>query len=207
MNLIQWFSLAGICTRKAGSGGKTHAFCPGRAAAVNEGTSEKSPRTAATTQAAKPRFCRRQRRHVRKIAADGRDNAGDKTHAFWRRQRRHVRKIAGGDFSNRRGSRPISRVLSRAIIPLGSASPRTSSGLPGSARGSALHPCSKEGGCFPIWPCSRWGLPCQPCYQGRGALLPHRFTLAVPGLATWTWAVCSLLHFPWARAPQALPGT
>ena len=21
------------------------------------------------------------------------------------------------------------------------------------------------------------------------------------------WAVCSLLHFPWARAPQALPGT
>jgi hypothetical protein len=23
-------------------------------------------------------------------------------------------------------------------------------------------------------------LPCQPCYQGRGALLPHRFTLAVP---------------------------
>jgi hypothetical protein len=30
---------------------------------------------------------------------------------------------------------------------------------------------------FPIWPCSRWGLPCRPCYQGRGALLPHRFTL------------------------------
>src|SRR5207302_5045955 len=22
-----------------------------------------------------------------------------------------------------------------------------------------------------------------------------------------TWAVCSLLHFPWAHAPQALPGT
>jgi len=35
-------------------------------------------------------------------------------------------------------------------------------------------------GCFPIWPCSRWGLPCRPCYQGRGALLPHRFTLAGP---------------------------
>src|SRR6202789_253782 len=29
----------------------------------------------------------------------------------------------------------------------------------------------------PIWSCSRWGLPCRPCYQGRGALLPHRFTL------------------------------
>ncbi len=29
----------------------------------------------------------------------------------------------------------------------------------------------------PIRPCSRWGLPCRPCCQGRGALLPHRFTL------------------------------
>ena len=30
----------------------------------------------------------------------------------------------------------------------------------------------------PIWPCSGWGLPCRPCHQWRGALLPHRFTLA-----------------------------
>src|SRR5208282_2994299 len=30
----------------------------------------------------------------------------------------------------------------------------------------------------PIRSCSRWGLPCRPCCQGRGALLPHRFTLA-----------------------------
>ena len=29
----------------------------------------------------------------------------------------------------------------------------------------------------PIRFCSRWGLPCQPCRQGRGALLPHPFTL------------------------------
>ena len=29
----------------------------------------------------------------------------------------------------------------------------------------------------PIWSCSRWGLPCRPCCQGRGALLPHPFTL------------------------------
>ena len=28
------------------------------------------------------------------------------------------------------------------------------------------------------WPCSGWGLPCDPCHQGSGALLPHRFTLA-----------------------------
>ncbi len=30
----------------------------------------------------------------------------------------------------------------------------------------------------PIRSCSRWGLPCRPCHQGRGALLPHPFTLA-----------------------------
>ena len=31
---------------------------------------------------------------------------------------------------------------------------------------------------FSIWPCSKWGLPCRYCYQQRGALLPHLFTLA-----------------------------
>ena len=35
----------------------------------------------------------------------------------------------------------------------------------------------------PVWPCSRWGLPCHSCYQKRGALLPHRFTLACARLA------------------------
>ena len=30
----------------------------------------------------------------------------------------------------------------------------------------------------PVWPCSRWGLPCRSRYRSRGALLPHRFTLA-----------------------------
>src|SRR5690606_31105344 len=29
----------------------------------------------------------------------------------------------------------------------------------------------------PIWSCSRWGLPCDPCCQAPGALLPHPFTL------------------------------
>ena len=37
---------------------------------------------------------------------------------------------------------------------------------------------------IPIRFCSRWGLPCRPCYQGRGALLPHRFALT---LAPETW--------------------
>ena len=54
----------------------------------------------------------------------------------------------------------------------------------------------------PIWPCSEWGLPCHACYQARGALLPHHFTLTGQGPAVYF-----LWHFPWARAPQALPGT
>ena len=30
---------------------------------------------------------------------------------------------------------------------------------------------------IPIRSCSRWGLPCRPCCQRRGGLLPHPFTL------------------------------
>ena len=97
-----------------------------------------------------------------------------------------------------KGSRPISRVLSWAIIPLGSASPRTSSSLPGNDAG---HAC-----CSPIWPCSGWGLPCRFRCRSRGALLPHRFTLTCAPHGGPS-AVCSLLHWPSARAAQALPGT
>src|SRR5581483_3989415 len=42
----------------------------------------------------------------------------------------------------------------------------------------AAHCCGEP--TFPIWPCSVWGFPCRPCCQGRGALLPHLFTLAGP---------------------------
>ena len=31
-----------------------------------------------------------------------------------------------------------------------------------------------------VWSCSEWGLPCRCCYQQRGALLPHHFTLTCP---------------------------
>ena len=58
----------------------------------------------------------------------------------------------------------------------------------------------------PIRSCSRWGLPCRPCCQGRGALLPHRFTLADGGRALAP-AVCSLWHFPWGRPRRPLAGT
>ena len=55
----------------------------------------------------------------------------------------------------------------------------------------------------PIWFCSRWGLPCRPCCQRRGALLPHPFTLT-PDVSV---AVCFLWHFPWGHPRRALPGT
>ena len=35
-----------------------------------------------------------------------------------------------------------------------------------------------------IWPCSDWGLPCRRCYQRRGGLLPHHFTLTLRRLRT-----------------------
>ena len=58
---------------------------------------------------------------------------------------------------------------------------------------------------FPIWPCSRWGLPCRPCCHVRGALLPHRFTLAFAGCPAR--AVSSLWHFPWGRPRRPLAAT
>ncbi len=53
--------------------------------------------------------------------------------------------------------------------------------------------------CPPIWSCSGWGLPCRSRCRDRGALLPHRFTLAC---ASRPSAVCFLWHFPspWAMA-------
>ena len=58
-------------------------------------------------------------------------------------------------------------------IPLGLPLPTGSSNRPGRWRGNPPAVASNH----PYWFCSRWGLPCHPCYQGRGALLPHPFTL------------------------------
>ena len=94
-------------------------------------------------------------------------------------------------------SRPISRVLSRAIIHLGHSSPGASSGLP---EPSADHALGLLFGLAPGGVCLAADVAAE-----RGALLPHPFTLAA-GTVRVPEAVCSLLHFPWARAPQALPG-
>ena len=98
--------------------------------------------------------------------------------------------------------RPVSRILSCAVIPLGAALPRTLiSDLPGGSGNCAITPVTKtcrrgprlnrlgaSGRCatapgswahasLPIWSCSVWGLPCPGLYRPGGALLPHHFTL------------------------------
>ncbi len=119
------------------------------------------------------------------------------------------RKAAGCRLcARRRGSRPVSRVLSRAIIPLRSTSPWTSSGLPGSARGSALRALLPEpaASLFGLAP----GGVCHASLVTKAAVRSYRTVSPLPSRAACaarSWAVCFLLHFPWARAPQALPGT
>jgi len=80
--------------------------------------------------------------------------------------------------------------------------------------------------CSPIWSCSGWGLPCHGCYQPRGALLPHHFTLTCAGTGgifsvalsvgsrlpgvTWHPALWSPDFPPWLmsqRLPGRLPNT
>src|SRR5437764_11702406 len=53
-----------------------------------------------------------------------------------------------------------------------------------------------------IWPCSDRGLPCHACYQARGGLLPHRFTLTlwIQGRSV----LCGPVPSPCGA--QALPG-
>jgi hypothetical protein len=61
-------------------------------------------------------------------------------------QRLESESSTHGDDQAARGqaeSQPISRVLSRAAIPLGPTSPSASSGLPGSTRGRALRPLAE----------------------------------------------------------------
>ena len=73
-----------------------------------------------------------------------------------------------------KGSRPISRVLSRTIIPLGYTSPCTSSDLPGSCVGHALQ-LALRASLFDLAPSGVYRAV--ECCHRRGALLPHPFTL------------------------------
>lgn len=113
-----------------------------------------------------------------------------------RMQRRSVRiRTPDAQFLGWR-SRPISRVLSWTVIPLGAPSPVRSSNLPGPDAGNvmrSLFGLAPGGVCRagPL-PDSRCALtapfhPCRPSGEDVGGIF--------------------LLHFPSARAAQALPGT
>ena len=95
----------------------------------------------------------------------------------------------------------ISRVLSTTIIHLGQSSPTASSNLPGSPLGTGGADKPRT----PLFGLAPGGVyRAANCYQSRGALLPHLFTLT--GHHEWRQAVYFLWHFPWAHAPQVLPG-
>ncbi len=112
--------------------------------------------------------------------------------------------------------RPISRILSRTIIPLGDALLRRSSNLPGGfsahlfrwrpawARRArhALAAVGQAANSLPIWSCSVWGLPCPRLYSRRGALLPHLFTLT---RRFWRLAVYFLWHWPSSGLEAGIP--
>ena len=93
-------------------------------------------------------------------------------------------------------SRPVSRVLSWTVIPLGAPSPVRSSNLPGDTAGRgmvSLFGLAPGGVCRAgLLPGSRCALtapfhPCRPSGEDVGGIF--------------------LLHFPSARAAQGLPGT
>ena len=114
-------------------------------------------------------------------------------------------------FTSRGARRPVSRVLSVPQNDTGRpflwdaphGAPRATN--PGGGTGMFL---AQPVGLLPAAPirsCSRWGLPCRPRCRGRGALLPHRFTLACGPFGAR--AVCFLWHFPWGRPRRPLAGT
>jgi len=75
----------------------------------------------------------------------------------------------------------VRRAFTRVTaIPLGRWSPSASSNLPGRRDPDRIPKLTlaQKPRAVPIRSCSRWGLPCRRRCRQRGALLPHRFTLA-----------------------------
>ena len=77
---------------------------------------------------------------------------------------------------------------SATVISLAGRLPGRSSGLPGSHNGP-------DQPCFPIWPCSQWGLPSQPVARLLVGSYPA-FSPLPRGDCYPPKAVCFLLHFP-----------
>ncbi len=133
---------------------------------------------------------------LRKIALPSPGTRRDPVRAWPRNpcrgRRRCARRTSGGEKKWR--SRPISRVLSWTVIPLGAASPLRSSNLPGADRGPRH--------CAPYLVLLPVGFAVPVCCQTRGALLPHRFTLAMPILADSRSAVSFCCTFRRLAPPR-----
>jgi hypothetical protein len=102
--------------------------------------------------------------------------------------------LAGGNY------KPVFVPLRAIAIRLGRALLHGSSNLPGSCNGAGRSSS-------PIWSCSAWGLPCQLDYSGRGALLPHHFTLTVPAFCrpARRYIFCGTFRKdPFERSPPAV---
>ena len=139
---------------------------------------------------------------ARWMRATSREQAPQSTTARDARSREAADRVVAED---------ISRVLFRArvapraaaVIPLGRPLPDASSSLPRSSGGQPSRAFAHRPS---TWPCFGCGLPCHGCYQPRGGLLPHLFTLA-PGASLRAVAVCFLWHCPRDHSHRALPGT
>lgn len=110
--------------------------------------------------------------------------------------RSHPRKVGRLSRKEEGRSGPVSRVLSRTVIPLGLASPQGSSNLPERNAGRAnafLFGLAPDG-------------VCRAVPVTRSAVRSYRTVSPLPRVSKHRSAVCSLLHFPSAHAAQALPG-
>jgi hypothetical protein len=97
----------------------------------------------------------------------------------------------------------VSRVLSWAAIPLGCASPRSSSDLPGSPCGPHVTAFRPSASLFGLAP----GGVCRAVGVAAPAVRSYRTISPLPAPLARRLGGIFLLHFPWTRVPQALPGT
>ena len=101
-------------------------------------------------------------------------------------------------------SRPLSRVLSWTVIPLGCASPRSSSDLPGSLTWATW--CGRHAPRASLFGLAPGGV-CRAADVATCAVRSYRTISPLPAPLARHLGGIFLLHFPWAHAPQALPGT
>ena len=145
-------------------------------------------------------------RHPKVVTVPAKRNAGRRSSpTLEARSESAMRAIRRG----RCGSRPVSRVLSKAAIHLRRTSPYACSDLPGSGAGRTSSPRDM----LPYLVLLRVGFTLPPVLPPARCALTAPFHPCLVSLRTCSAltrgleAVCFLWHFPWARAPQALPGT